>query len=607
MAGPSRQTLVSAVFLIAVAAVPLLAADDPENIIYDQLRSGDPQQRQAATDSLRQIVQASPHRVISDIQKWIKPLMEANLHAEILQITEQAIPLKAADAGITSDQQYARATALLALGEHERALAEAKSAYNVATQKHAGRAVALMIDVLKQARGEAVAKQFEQEQIKGMDPAFKAPADSVLASIAVDPAPHIKSIEQLRNTVSYERLLALGNLYLIADKPDEAMQMFLQAAATPGLKGKKLYVPLEGVARVQRVKSGGNGGGNATITAMKYGATGSPWIEMLFDLKLPVEQLQDSGRAIGLAKLPAPLQSAAVARGLGDEPKIALPARLMPAISVVQSAVPSDPELLAWLEKVNERGAIPENQIAELRSILDRTPLEIGALFALGSELYSATKDPLSASLVHATGARRAHLVLQEREPAAERRDILRLVMHFRDDFEPALWDRIDCCGDKAALEAAATLYEDFLRWCPDDDVELSRRRPLVRLTLANAYYMLREYDKQLRTIRQIDRGALNEGMRLLVGYSESLGLYEKGEYQAALPGFESCAAWEGFRARKAAKRYQIRSLASLGRSADAKAALREYVDQFSGNAHEAMTLSIEIVNHSADHSAKQQ
>ena len=169
----------------------------------------------------------------------------------MLHLTDQSIALKASDAASVSDQQQARVTALLGLGQHERALSEAKSDFNVATQKTAQRTIELMLTALQEGRGYEEAEQFKRQQILDMNSA-ELSDPSVLARIVVDAETYLHAIALLPQMPAYDKSLTRGNLLLLADKPDDAYEAFVQAAAESGLKGKKLFVPLEGIVRVLR-------------------------------------------------------------------------------------------------------------------------------------------------------------------------------------------------------------------------------------------------------------------------------------------------------------------------------------------------------------------
>ena len=69
--------------LFGIAVREADAKTDPETVLYDQLCSGDAQQRQKAVDELRQIVTTRPNELVRDMQRWLKPLMEAGLYEDV--------------------------------------------------------------------------------------------------------------------------------------------------------------------------------------------------------------------------------------------------------------------------------------------------------------------------------------------------------------------------------------------------------------------------------------------------------------------------------------------------------------------------------------------
>lgn len=569
---------------------------DPEAQIYQQLRSGDATQRQAAIDQLRRIVDAQPGQISRDIEKWIKPLSEAGFHKDVLRLTEEINVVKAADAAIMSDVQQARVRALLALGEKERALSEARSAFNVTPQKSVDRTIELLYEVLRDVRGEAVAEQFKHEQIEAMRP--EAVPGLVLSGIAIDADRYRTALDRAGAGENFERLMARGNLLLMSDRTDAATEAFNHAAGARGLKGKRLSSALEGVARSLRAKLGGNGRANALVTAMKYGATDSSHVTAIEPLKLPMEQVQDAGRAITLARLPDSFEGSALAAGVTNaEPAIDRSGALSRAMEIVGSAEPPDPEIRAWLIRLSTSmyAPISDPTRRELAALLSKSPLLAESLFEFGRAFERATDDPATASLIYIAAAELVHRKFVELGPGPESVALVELLGKYRDDYNPVLWDRINSRADEAALNAARTLCEDFLTYCPATRPELRSARAHASLGLAHAYYRLGRYDEQLAVIAQADRGDLNEGMLRLLGYFKALALYEKGAYAAALPLLQDCAAWEGFRARQTAQRFVVLCLAKLDRAADARAELRRFVEGFEPAPPEIESLSREV------------
>jgi hypothetical protein len=166
-------------------------------------------------------------------------------------------------------------------------------------------------------------------------------------------------------------------------------------------------------------------------------------------------------------------------------------------------------------------------------------------------------------------------------------------MMKYRDDYEEVLWRRL--LFDRRAQEALRTMSTDFLKYCPADDIELSRRKGLVAIHLAYCEQAAGDPDAVLRVAAGADRRELSEGERRVLEYAASAAFLQLGRYADAVPGFRECAKWEGFRHRKVAHRQLIVALAKSGREREAQAAYADFVATHSPDPSELNALSAEL------------
>jgi tetratricopeptide (TPR) repeat protein len=568
----------------------------PEMVILGQLKDGTPDERQRAVDSLKHMVSSSPDALVQDMPKWLKPLMEAGLYADVLRLTEKSIDLHPWDTSADYDQQQARVQALLATGENERALGEAKSTFNIAPQNRVDRAIDLLGRAIGQshlAKDPSAVKQFQQEQVAGSAPVDQpqAPDDqssgsSMVTSIRVDRGQYGERIKALADDHSYESLMGQGNLLLLADRPAEAEAAFVQAAAASGLKGKKLFNSVEGVVKAKRAATGQIGEANAMVTTMRYGAVASRRITMLAPLSIPVEELQNSGRAIPLAALPQTLASAAPSSRQADQAlnEFDLAGRFDMACAVLQSANPGDPDLLAWAERVKQSPADVVKSRGELARLLDKSTLDLPTVFEFGRAFYRATDDSQTAAIIYAAAAARAHKLLDPSHPLDQRLVTVRLLLKYRDDFDGPLWDtiyRVPFHPDHDALNARHSVYSDLLDPAYKAEESDGMVRPIMQYDLADCDRLLDRREEALAVLDSIPPAGLNLGMQRSVEWQKALCLYELGRYTEALPYFPPLVEWKGFRQRRDAQWYFASTLAKLGRQAESKKALQDFVDLF--------------------------
>jgi tetratricopeptide (TPR) repeat protein len=216
--------------------------------------------------------------------KWLKPLIALKRYDEIETLASTELQNLANDSACCSAMQCCRVEALLAAGKYEEALVAAKAYYNVATLAETERAINLFAEALAHTRGKddpEIVRRFKQQQIDDAEAPTTAPAttvpagesttlssDSILNSIALDPAPYEQRIAAYQHTrQNHNALWAQGNLLLVSGKPAEARQCFEKAfdVAPPD----KWPAAIENIARAIRAEDGSVGRANAYILALR--------------------------------------------------------------------------------------------------------------------------------------------------------------------------------------------------------------------------------------------------------------------------------------------------------------------------------------------------
>lgn len=247
-------------------------------MIAGQLRSENKDEFDKAMAAIQQRFKTNGEATAEDFSLWWWPaLLESQRYEEASDLCLQAILARTWDLNLICDLQRRRVTGLLAAGRKDEALQAAKGLYNVCWLKKSTDAITFFGDVLLSTRddGAAALKQFEAEQISGAQPpsatqpaasAGTKPA-SLLASISVDDEPYLNRIEQLKHRRDYRSLTARGNLLLLADHPQEAMQAFRQAYLAAN--DRQLASATESMARAMRAEDGTTGRANAWILSLR--------------------------------------------------------------------------------------------------------------------------------------------------------------------------------------------------------------------------------------------------------------------------------------------------------------------------------------------------
>jgi tetratricopeptide (TPR) repeat protein len=166
--------------------------------------------------------------------------------------------------------QVARIQALLALGKTNAALRNAKSYFNFATTHATQQAMILLNQCLQlqTPNGPTLAREFRHEQMAGAQlppPGQKPKKCAVLAGITVHGKAYAACARGIMG-VNMAPLVARGNLWLLADRPDKALKCFKQAydIATP----QQLPMVCDRIAAAIRAKYGTIGPANAWLESI---------------------------------------------------------------------------------------------------------------------------------------------------------------------------------------------------------------------------------------------------------------------------------------------------------------------------------------------------
>jgi hypothetical protein len=206
---------------------------------------------------------------------WLPLLMQHHDYAAVAKLARLQILLNPGDHArmwefkLWRFQTY-RTTALLLMGRQKAALRNAKSLFNVVPINETSQAAKLLYRCLWQQKsdGPALAREFVREQIAGSPPpapGHKPKSCTVLAGITVHAQAYMAGMQKQKGAGTMV-LVAKGNLLLLADHPNRAMQCFKQAydIATP----RQLPMVCDRIAAAIRAKYGTIGAANAWLESI---------------------------------------------------------------------------------------------------------------------------------------------------------------------------------------------------------------------------------------------------------------------------------------------------------------------------------------------------
>ena len=267
-----------------------------------------------------------PCAMADSLNQWVGPLLQAERYEDVEGLTLLVILEKPYHIWAVAVAQKARVEALLAQGKFDKALAEAKSYYNETTLRETGRAADLVAEALRSSRDPVLAQEFirlQQEQRNDQ------PGNNhVLKSIKVDGSIYEPALRKTRGgSAQYpcSNLIAQGNLLLLADRPAEARQSFINACQHAAGNQADLTLALEGIARAIRAEDGGAGRANGFVASLQSDPSSAKEWGVQLPAKLGADEVRAAAKQIALAEPPggsfSPLRSnCAVCRGCHKGP-----------------------------------------------------------------------------------------------------------------------------------------------------------------------------------------------------------------------------------------------------------------------------------------------
>jgi hypothetical protein len=209
-------------------AAPIRAKGEAATVaeIQEQLASPDPTQHKLAIDAIRARMQT---RGLADLKSyWSKSLLTAKEYQPAADLALEGILLTPGETRAVEAALQLRIKALLALGQGEAALSNAKSLFNVSSMSGTSEAILLLAECISTARPKDIElfNRFREEQIAGAatpivpttrPAATQGKRSTVMDSIKVNPKPYDDALAKLTGEDA-DSLRARGNLLLLADR-----------------------------------------------------------------------------------------------------------------------------------------------------------------------------------------------------------------------------------------------------------------------------------------------------------------------------------------------------------------------------------------------------
>jgi hypothetical protein len=204
--------------------------------------------------------------------RWLPVLMARKRYQVVADMAQLEILNNPDSTNNVNILQSLRVQALLAAGKDNRALAAAKSLFNVATMQNTANAIMLVAQCLAatSANGPQQVALFRQQQEAGA----KLPAGNgkpvtcaVLANIEVHATAYLAAARKQPNQ-RIEDLVGKGNLMLLADKPKQARIDFDQAYSM-AWNNQWLAAVSERIAASIKAQDGTVGRANAWVLSIR--------------------------------------------------------------------------------------------------------------------------------------------------------------------------------------------------------------------------------------------------------------------------------------------------------------------------------------------------
>jgi hypothetical protein len=261
----------------------------PHQILAD-LKDPDAGGRQRTADTLRkaylhEAVDSGGNRIFPDEPGACRYILRPTVAAALLALHESDLIHDLAtqglsdgiDAGAEDDIQAVLVNMLLSTGKFDEALPAAKTYYNICRLANTSRATDLLAEALLNGPGQkdpTIVDRFKSEQVAGAQTpaagsASDPPAQTVLKSIVVDPAPYQSELDKLADSPkTWASLTQQGNLLLMQDKGADAVPLFQESVSVTS-DPKQLSAAIANVARAMRARDGCIGPANAYILSLQ--------------------------------------------------------------------------------------------------------------------------------------------------------------------------------------------------------------------------------------------------------------------------------------------------------------------------------------------------
>jgi hypothetical protein len=201
-------------------------------VITQSLESNDASRVSDAIERIKLNLQSNAPWAVTQLRtKWLKPLMVAKRYDIVEDLALRGVLAQPWLTIEVEGLQEFRVRALLGEDKTGEALVQAKSLFNVSSMKGTEKALLLICECLRRSnqRGDDLPQRFQSEQMAGaaiQPPDASSPAASnILAKVVVDGHAYQRRLDELSSDDD-RTLIGRGNLFLLADRPKEAYEIF---------------------------------------------------------------------------------------------------------------------------------------------------------------------------------------------------------------------------------------------------------------------------------------------------------------------------------------------------------------------------------------------
>jgi tetratricopeptide (TPR) repeat protein len=543
---------------------------------------------------------------------------------ELPKSTSKKLASKYADLDRIESQLQSKVNQLMAEGDYEAALANAKSYYNVVELNNTESAIRLVTAVLAKARNPKIADAFSNAQLIdiGALETDDAGGKNILKTIRIDSTVYEQAIEDLRDkSENTSDQIACGNLLLLTDRPVEA-QMCFELALQLVIKNNKDGSPgaqrvneaaraLDGIARAIRDEDESALRADAFVliirarsNAQEFGPSSTP-MEIPDPIREAAADLTASGifkddpRFASLQLGDNPYAQSATDASLGssqssdgsstEEASDATPPSLpSPEDPYIKAA--NDPSLAAWLREWQRNKvdvALLPDRRAELQQILAKTRLSCLTLIGIGRAISFQSTDIWTESAFYAAAIERGNSELASYSVGAKE---TRPIIDAFYTIKTRLWKMVDG-GDNTFIDALYTLNCDLIHWIPAHDKKLRDARIHGFIGRAECLWAMGKIDDAVSAAESIDTSSLTANEKLSLAWIRGLSLFSKDRFSEAISQFRPVAANPKFIYSQQAYPFLIVSLARSARTDEANSLLDEWIRRYHPNSKQVASV----------------